>query len=194
MPDAVGLRARWIEPRKRSGLNAKNGGAAATYNNAQGTARSTSAGKLTVRRELRYLLGVMTAAEVYESVTNGGTTDFADVVAILNRTGSWCLIGGLGVNCYVEPVYTIDVDLVVVAKNLPQIQRELETADFGVERFEHRMNARRAGSKLNVQFTTDPRYQDYLGTETEREAGRPRSSGELGEYRSRKNLGRARRD
>jgi len=27
----------------------------------------------------------------------------------------------LAVNCYVEPVYTIDVDLVVVAKNLAQI-------------------------------------------------------------------------
>lgn len=66
----------------------------------------------------------MTAAEVYESVTHGGASDFADVAAILNRNKPWCLIGGLAVNCYVEPVYTIDVDLVVVAKNLARIQRE----------------------------------------------------------------------
>ena len=31
------------------------------------------------------------------------------------------------------------------------------------------MNAQRAGSKLNVQFTTDPRYQDFLKETTERE-------------------------
>jgi hypothetical protein len=27
----------------------------------------------------------MTAAEVYESITNGGTTDFSDVVSILDH-------------------------------------------------------------------------------------------------------------
>jgi hypothetical protein len=111
----------------------------------------------------------MTAAEVYESVTNGGASDFADVVAILNRSKPWCLIGGLAVNCYVEPVYTIDVDLVVVAANLPQIERELKAAGFKVERFQHSTNAQRAESKLNLQFTTDPRYQDFFGNENERE-------------------------
>jgi hypothetical protein len=111
----------------------------------------------------------MTAAEVYESVTNGGTSDFADVAAILSRNKPWCLIGGLAVNCYVDPVYTIDVDLVVVVANLPQIERELAAAGFQVERFEHSTNAHRADSKLNLQFTTDPRYQSFLGSETERE-------------------------
>ena len=111
----------------------------------------------------------MTAAEVYESVSHGGASDFADVGAILNRNKPWYLIGGLAVNCFVEPVYTIDVDLVVVAKNLAQIQRELEAAGFAIERFEPSTNAQRGGSKLNLQFTTDPRYQDFLGSESERQ-------------------------
>ncbi len=111
----------------------------------------------------------MTAAEIYESVTNGGASDFADVVTITNRNKPWCLIGGLAVNCYVEPVYTVDVDLVVVTTNLSQIERELEAAGFKVERFEHSTNAQRPGSKLNVQFTTDPRYQDFLSNAIERE-------------------------
>jgi hypothetical protein len=97
----------------------------------------------------------MTAAQIYESVTNGGTTDFADLVAILDRHRPWCLIGGLAVNCYVEPVYTVDVDLVVVAANLSQIEAEL--------------NARRTGSKLNIQLTTDARYQSFLADATERD-------------------------
>ena len=111
----------------------------------------------------------MTAAEIYESVTNGGASDFAEVVTVLNRNKPWCLIGGLAVNCYVEPVYTVDVDLVVVAANLSQIERELESAGFKVSRFEHSTNAQRPGSKLNIQFTTDSRYQDFLTGATERE-------------------------
>ena len=111
----------------------------------------------------------MTATEIYESVTNGGASDFAEVVAVLNRYKPWCLIGGLAVNCYVEPVYTVDVDLVVVAANLEQIGHELEPAGFRVKKFEHSMNAQRPGSKLNAQFTTDPRYQDFFAKVSQRE-------------------------
>jgi hypothetical protein len=121
-----------------------------------------------VRKRARYFIA-MTAAQVYESVTNGGASDFADAVAILDRHKPWCLIGGLAVNCYVEPVYTIDVDLVVIAKHLPKIALELEKAGFRVEQFEHSMNAHRGESKLNVQFTTDARYQEFLGSESEKE-------------------------
>src|SRR5437899_12805723 len=110
----------------------------------------------------------MTAAEIYESVTNGGATDFAELVKVLNRNKPWCLIGGLAVNCYVEPVYTVDVDVVVVAANLEQIGRELEAAGFRLKRFEHSMNAQRPISELNVPFTTDARYQHLLANASER--------------------------
>jgi len=111
----------------------------------------------------------MTAAEIYEFVTNGGASDFAELVTVLNENKPWCLIGGLAVNCYVEPVYTMDLDLVVVAANLPQIERALETVGFKVTRFEHSPNAQRSGSKLNIQFTTDSRYQDFLVNTAERD-------------------------
>ena len=111
----------------------------------------------------------MTASEVYEWVTNGGASDFADVVAILSRYQPWCLIGGLAVNCYVEPVYTVDVDLIVVAANLSKIEAELKTAGFNVQRFAPSLNAQCNGSKLNVQFTIDERYQDFLNNTSERD-------------------------
>src|SRR4030095_11140179 len=111
----------------------------------------------------------MTATEIYESVTNRGASDFAEAVAVLNRYRPWCLIGGLAVNCYVEPVYTTDVDIVVVAANLEQIGRALPVAGFRVKRVGQSMNAQHAGSKLNVQFTTDPRYQEFLANVTKRE-------------------------
>ena len=105
----------------------------------------------------------MTAAEIYESVTNGGASDFAQVAAILDRHGPWCLIGGLAVNCYVEPVYTVDANIVVVAQSLPAIREELAAAGFRLEQFEHSLNARKAPGKLNNQFTQDDRYQSFIG-------------------------------
>lgn len=104
----------------------------------------------------------MTAAQAYDAVTNGGARYFGEVVAVLNRHGLWCLIGGLAVNHYVEPVYTIDADVVVVSDNLAAIQEELIRQDFRVEAFAHTVNATRSDSQLSLQFTTEPRYQSFI--------------------------------
>ena len=111
----------------------------------------------------------MTAAEVFDSVTNGGASDFDALVRILNKNKPWCLIGGLAVNCYVEPVYTIDADIVVVADRFRQICDEMEGAGFEIQKFEHSINAKRGASQLRVQFTTDARYQEFLTNTEERE-------------------------
>ena len=106
----------------------------------------------------------MTATEAYESVTNGGTSDFAAVVAILREHRPWCLIGGLAINCYVEPVYTLDADIVVVSQELAKIAERVRDAGFTLREFPHSLNAQRGAGKLNIQFTTDPRYQEFVTT------------------------------
>jgi len=103
----------------------------------------------------------MTASEVYESVTGSGSSDFAILVTILNKHGAWCLIEGLAVNSYVEPVYTLDADIVVISAELPAIKDELIAAGFAVEEFPHSLNAKMTGSDLRIQFSLDPRYQDF---------------------------------
>src|SRR5688572_19086072 len=104
----------------------------------------------------------MTAIEAFDAVTNGGGNDFAEVARILDRFGSWCLIGGLAVNGYVEPVYTLDADIVVVASVLPQIEESLRTAGFTIRAFPNSLNAQGNDSQLSIQFTTDPRYQSFV--------------------------------
>jgi hypothetical protein len=111
----------------------------------------------------------MTAEEIYESVTNGGSSDFAQAAAILDHSGSWCLIGGLAVNCYVEPVYTIDADIVVASENLSRVREELIAAGFRLEEFAHSPNASKPGSELRIQFTQDVRYQDFINRAERRE-------------------------
>jgi len=89
----------------------------------------------------------VTAVEAYELTTQGGSTDFARLIAACESFGPYCLIGGLAVNCYVEPVYTLDADLVVMAASLTELTAHLEAE---------------ADSELRIQFTTDERYQVFL--------------------------------
>ena len=105
----------------------------------------------------------MTAAEVYELTTQGGATDFVRLVRACESFGPYCLIGGLAVNCYVEPVYTLDAGPVVTAANLPELTAHLEAQGFKTEVHKHSVNALAPGSKLRIQFTTDERYQAFPG-------------------------------
>ena len=104
----------------------------------------------------------MTALEAYELTTQGGGTDFARLIKACESFGPYCLIGGLAVNCYVEPVYTLDADIVVIARSLPQLSAYLQEQGFKTEEHPHSVNALAPGSELRIQFTTDERYQAFL--------------------------------
>ena len=104
----------------------------------------------------------MTASEVFELVTGNGSSDFALLVRILDEHGPWCLIGGLAVNCYVEPVFTLDADIVVVSTELDAIKEKLIAAGFSLQEFPHPLNATMPGSDLRIQLSLDPRYQEFV--------------------------------
>jgi hypothetical protein len=111
----------------------------------------------------------MTAAEVYELTTHGGATDFGQIIRACESFGPYCLIGGLAVNCYVEPVYTLDADLVLIAANVSVLAGHLQSEGFKVEEFPHSLNALTPNSQLRIQFTTDERYQAFLSRAVEAE-------------------------
>lgn len=111
----------------------------------------------------------MTAAEVYELTTHGGATDFARPIAACESFGPYCLIGGLAVNYYVEPVYTLDASIVVIASNLSRLAAHLQEQGFKSEEHPHSVNVLAPGSELRVQFTTEERYQPFLARPVEAE-------------------------
>src|SRR5271157_1955197 len=100
----------------------------------------------------------MTAVEAYELTTQGGATDFARLIRACESFGSYCLIGGLAVNCYVEPVYTLDADFVMIASGLEKLAVYLQAQGFKTEQHAHSLNAITPASQLRIQFTTDERY------------------------------------
>jgi hypothetical protein len=111
----------------------------------------------------------VTALEAYELTTRGGGTDFARLIAVCESFGPYCLIGGLAVNCYVEPVYTLDADLVVIAASLPELTAHLEAQGFKTDVHAHSVNATAPESQLRIQFTTDERYQSFVSRAVEAE-------------------------
>jgi hypothetical protein len=111
----------------------------------------------------------VTAAEAYDLTTRGGTGDFAQVIAACETFPPYCLIGGLAVNCYVEPVYTLDADIVAISQQLPPLLARLQEQGFKLEAHTHSVNAQASDSDLRIQFTTDERYQSFLSRSEKRE-------------------------
>jgi Nucleotidyl transferase AbiEii toxin, Type IV TA system len=73
----------------------------------------------------------------------------------------YCVIGGQGVNAYVEPLVSLDLDLVIAVEQLSQAEALLR-GQFEVERFPHSLNVTAPESKLRVQVQTDPRYFPFV--------------------------------
>lgn len=105
----------------------------------------------------------MTAVEAYELISHGGATDFARVIETCEQLGPYSLIDGLAVNCYVEPVYTMDADIVMIASHLPTLANHSEQQGFRMEEHPHSLNAARLGSQFRIQFSRDVRYQAFPG-------------------------------
>ena len=57
----------------------------------------------------------MTGREFLNSIANGKVDMLELILVMLRDTGTnYCVIGGLAVNAYAEPVVSLDLDLVVV--------------------------------------------------------------------------------
>lgn len=106
----------------------------------------------------------MTGKEFIQQLSHGGGDIIAMMIKLLEETGStYCVIGGLGVNAYTEPVVSLDLDLVVVASHVDGLRCLAELRGMQVEEFEHSLNLSRTGSDLRIQLQKDNRYQAFLG-------------------------------
>ncbi len=105
----------------------------------------------------------MTGKEFMRAVANGET----DIVQVLleifaQAKTSYCVIGGLAVNAYVEPVVSLDLDIVVVTENIELVCTRAEEQGLRIDRFSHSINLSSARSDLRIQMQTDIRYQDFI--------------------------------
>jgi len=101
----------------------------------------------------------MSEAEFFSGLT-GSPNDLALTVRALRSTGQpFCLIGGLAVNHYAEPMVTLDADFAITTA--AGAAAALQTAGFVVEEFPHSLYAVLPGSRLRNQITINSRYGSF---------------------------------
>lgn len=111
----------------------------------------------------------MTGKEFVNRVANGKSDIIQILLDILSKTGSrYCLIGGLAVNAYVEPVVSLDLDVVAAVEDLGAICNAAKERGLKVEQFEHSVKITSADSDLRIQLQQDLRYQRFLSTAEDR--------------------------
>ena len=102
---------------------------------------------------------MMSEAEFFAGLT-GSPNDLALAVQALRASGqAFCLIGGLAVNHYAEPMVTLDADFAIAAAT--GASEALRAAGFTVEKFPHSLNALLPGSALRIQITINSRYGSF---------------------------------
>lgn len=112
----------------------------------------------------------MTGKTFMNAIANGEMDILQTVLNILEETGSdYCVIGGLAVNAYAEPVISLDLDLVVASADVEKACEVARGKELKVEGFEHSVNLTSPKSDLRVQFQTDARYQAFIPRSTGRE-------------------------
>lgn len=112
----------------------------------------------------------MTGKEFMNSLAGGKFDIVQASLAILEETKSdYCLIGGLAVNAYVEPVVSLDIDIVVAVDNLEAVRVVAVRDHLMVEGDAHSVKLTGVGSDLRIQVQTDPRYQAFIPRAASRE-------------------------
>jgi hypothetical protein len=105
----------------------------------------------------------MNKKQFFNSVARGDIDLVQILLDLLAQTETaYCVIGGLAVNAYVEPLVSLDLDLVVVTTKLQGLCEAAVAVGFKVQEFEHSINLSLSGSDLRIQLQTDPRYQSFI--------------------------------
>lgn len=108
-------------------------------------------------------------AQTFWKIVVSDHTDFLDhfLDGLAAQGVRFCVLGGQGVNAYVDPVVSLDLDIVIAVEHSRQVENWLRR-EFLVEAFPHSLNVSAAGSDLRVQLQTDPRYAPFVARATER--------------------------
>jgi len=104
----------------------------------------------------------MTGKTFLNSIANGKSDIVQLLLDLLEELKiDYCLIGGLAVNAYAEPVASLDLDLVPAINDVEKLIEHVKNT-FAISRFEHSINLQHPDSDLRIQLQTDLRYQSFI--------------------------------
>lgn len=104
----------------------------------------------------------MTGKVFMNKLTNNKQDLLQGFVDVLNaRNIKFCVIGGLAVNSYTEPVVSLDMDIVIAVEQINTLLKML-TKHFSIKKETHSINIGSKKSDLRIQLQTDTRYQEFI--------------------------------
>ena len=107
----------------------------------------------------------MQALTFWKTVTMDHSNLLENLIAFLREHKiRFCVIGGQAVNAYVEPLVSLDLDLVAQIESIESLLEQW----FVLKRFPHSLNITIPGSDVRVQIQTDERYSSFLEHATTR--------------------------
>jgi len=104
----------------------------------------------------------MTKKEFLNAVANGKIDILKIFLDTISAVGAdYCVIGGLAVNAYAEPVVSLDLDIIIATSDIEKLC-DLASKHFKIQHFAHSINLSSSESDLRIQLQTDSRYQDFI--------------------------------
>jgi hypothetical protein len=105
----------------------------------------------------------MTAKKFLNKLANGKSDIIQYLLDKLEELKiNYCLIGGLAVNAYAEPVASLDLYIVIAVDDVERFTESVNEADFKTEKFKHSINLQHPDSNLRIQIQMDSRYQAFI--------------------------------
>lgn len=110
----------------------------------------------------------MTGKEFLNSLANGSVDIIQQFLDLLDKLKiDYCIIGGLAVNAYADPVASLDLDLAVTLKETDKLLKSLDKS-YSIEKYPHSINLNHPQSDIRIQLQTDERYQHFISRATEK--------------------------
>ncbi|MBI4548273.1 MAG: nucleotidyl transferase AbiEii/AbiGii toxin family protein [Ignavibacteriae bacterium] len=104
----------------------------------------------------------MTEKEFTNKVTHSSRDFLGEFLALLNQNKiHYCVIGGLAVNAYAEPVVSLDLDIIIATSDREKLLSSF-SKDYSIKEEKHSINISVEFSDLRIQIQTDSRYQEFI--------------------------------
>ena len=104
----------------------------------------------------------MTKKEFFNKVIKGKKDPIGKFIELLNlKKIPFCIIGGLAVNAYAEPVVSLDLDIVIIIDKLNELLSVLEH-EYTIKKYPNSINITSSFSDLRIQIQTDKRHQNFI--------------------------------
>ncbi|MEK7449810.1 MAG: hypothetical protein AAB019_10060 [Planctomycetota bacterium] len=112
----------------------------------------------------------MTKQEFYRRITNSKKDLIKEFLGILHKLRiPYCVIGGVALNAYCEPMVTLDFDCVLHFDAISVIKKELLQKGFRIKTHPYTWEITRKGSDVRIQLQRDQRYQKFIKKAIKRE-------------------------